>query len=362
MDYYRLVRPALFALPPEGAHGLSLWALRLGLAPRCAPVGDPILAQKLFGLDFANPVGLAAGYDKNAVATVALPGLGFGFVEVGTVTPRAQKGNPRPRLFRLAGDGAIINRLGFNNAGQTAMRQRLENRTGGRRGGIIGVNIGANRDSADPISDYVAGFTAMAPVADYIAVNISSPNTPGLRDLQARAKIGELLARLSQARAEAPDAAKTPILIKIAPDLERQALADIVEAAVDTGMDGLIVANTTTARPGLEGKAARQAGGLSGRPLFAPSTAMLAQTYLLAKGRLPLIGVGGISSGADALTKIKAGASLVQLYTGLVYEGPGLVGRILGELASGLRRQGFDSLQAAVGVEADELARGFAKK
>ncbi|MHA1524909.1 MAG: quinone-dependent dihydroorotate dehydrogenase [Alphaproteobacteria bacterium] len=358
MDFYRLVRPALFALPPECAHGLSLWALGLGLGPRRAAGNDPILATQVFGLTFANPLGLAAGYDKNAHVAGALSRLGLGFVEVGTVTPRAQTGNPAPRLFRLTRHGAIINRLGFNNAGLAAMCQRLEARgPGGRRTGIIGVNIGANRDSTDPISDYAQCLAALAPVADYIAVNISSPNTPGLRDLQERRQITQLLERLSRTRAQAQSGASIPILVKIAPDLEASALGDIVEAAVDTGMDGLIVANTTIARPGLQGSMARQGGGLSGRPLFAPSTALLAQAFLKARGRLPLVGVGGVSSGADALAKIKAGASLVQLYTGLVFAGPALVGRVLGDLGAGLRAQGFGSVGAAVGVEAERLAR-----
>ncbi|MFV2091865.1 MAG: quinone-dependent dihydroorotate dehydrogenase [Hyphomicrobiales bacterium] len=365
-DTYRLVRPVFFALPPERAHGLSLWALRLGLGPRRAAATDdgPILAQRVFGLNFTNPVGLAAGYDKNAVATKALSGLGFGFVEVGTVTPRPQQGNPGPRLFRLIEHGAIINRLGFNNAGQPAMRRRLNARAepNAHRPGIVGVNIGANRDSTDPIEDYANGLAAMMPVADYITVNISSPNTPGLRDLQARKNITALLKRLSDTRAGAlaNGAPNVPILVKIAPDLDQPALADIVEAAVDAGMDGLIVANTTTARPGLGGRMAGLAGGLSGRPLFAPSTALLAQAFLLARGRLALVGVGGICSGADALVKIKAGASLVQLYTGLVFAGPGLVTRVLADLAAALRAEGFAGIGDVVGVDAPRLARRLA--
>jgi dihydroorotate dehydrogenase len=334
-------------LPPETAHRLSLRLL--AWAPR-ALVGtsrpdDPILASRAFGLDFPNPVGLAAGYDKNAEAFGPAMRLGFGFVEIGSVTPRPQAGNPQPRLFRLTEDRAVINRMGFNNDGLAAVAARLARR---KAGGIIGANLGKNKDSADAAADYAAGVRALGPHADYLVINVSSPNTPGLRALQGRKPLAALIAAVREARG----AARPPLLLKIAPDLTEADKQDIAEVALASGLDGLIVSNTTIARPAdLRGAAKAETGGLSGRPLFAPSTAVLSDMYRLTGGKLPLIGVGGIGSAADAYAKIRAGASLLQIYTALVYEGPGLVERIKQGLAAKLRADGFTSIAQAVGAD-----------
>ncbi|MGF1594537.1 MAG: quinone-dependent dihydroorotate dehydrogenase [Kiloniellaceae bacterium] len=348
MEAFSLLGPLLRRLDPETAHGLTLWALRRGLAPRVAAPDDPVLACELWGLTFANPLGLAAGFDKDARVMAAMLGLGFGFVEVGSVTPRPQPGNPKPRIFRLPEDGAVINRLGFNNAGMEAARARLAAfREAGPARGPVGVNLGKNKDSA-AAGDYVLGAAALGPLADYLVVNVSSPNTPGLRALQGRAKLEELLGRVLAAL---PDPAP-PLLVKIAPDLTAEDKADIAAVALSLGISGLIATNTTIARPAdLKAAARTEAGGLSGRPLFGLSTAVLGDLYRLTEGKIPLIGVGGIASGADAYRKIRAGASLVQLYTGLVYGGPALVGRIKTELARLLREDGFASVSAAVGAD-----------
>lgn len=344
---FALARPLLLALDPEKAHKLTVRAMALGLGPRAAAQDPPQLAQTLLGLHLPNPVGLAAGFDKNIEVPDAMLGLGFGFVETGTVTPRPQTGNPSPRLFRLAEDGAVINRLGFNNEGHDTAFTRLSARKG--RSGVVGINIGANKDSDDPITDYVAGLKRLGPFASYVTVNISSPNTPGLRGLQAQEPLNRLLGALAETRAGMAE--RRPILLKIAPDLDEQALADIVEAALTHGLDGLIISNTTIARPEtLKSAQAKEAGGLSGRPLFAPSTALLAQAARLAQKRLVLVGAGGIFSGADAYAKIRAGASLVQLYTALIYEGPGLIGRIKRDLAACLARDGFTTVADAAGT------------
>ena len=340
-------------LPPETAHAAAFMVLRgmerTGLL--CVPrQDDPILAVRLWKRDFPNPLGLAAGFDKNAIAPGALLGLGFGFVEVGTVTPRPQPGNPRPRLFRLPMDGALINRMGFNNDGVQAIASRLMTR---RRTGWIGVNVGRNRDSPNAVADYVQGVRVLAPLADYLVINVSSPNTPGLRALQGRDALAELVARVREAldQAMAGESLKPPLLVKLAPDLTPAELADSAAVALAGGVDGLIATNTTLERPpSLRDPARREAGGLSGRPLFAASTAVLAELYRLTGGHLPLIGVGGVESGADALAKIKAGASLVQIYTALIGEGPGVVERIKGELAVLLRNEGYRTLADAVGV------------
>jgi dihydroorotate dehydrogenase len=325
--YDRLAGPFLRALDPEQAHRLAITALRL--APLPSPSVDaPRLAVRAFGLDFPNPLGMAAGFDKNAEAADGILRRGFGFAEVGTVTPRAQAGNPHPRLFRLEADEAIINRLGFNNDGHAAVLARLKARPGG---GIVGVNIGSNRDAADRIADYVAGIEAFAPAASYFTVNVSSPNTPGLRNLQQAAALGDLLARVLEARDQAAArSGRRPVLLKIAPDLGLGDLDDVVAVSRRRGIDGLIVSNTTIARPATlrDTERAREQGGLSGRPLFAVATRVLAQTFVRVEGAFPLIGVGGIDSGAAALAKIRAGASLIQLYTGLVFRGPGLIQEI----------------------------------
>jgi len=334
-------------LPPETAHHLTLRALALGLVPAPGGTPEPLLRTTLWGRDFPNPIGLAAGFDKNAAVPDAMLGLGFGFVEIGSVTPLAQAGNPKPRIFRIGEDGAVINRLGFNNDGLDLVAARLAARP---RRGIVGANIGKNRDSRDAVADYEAGIRAFAPLADYLVVNISSPNTPGLRDLQRRHEVTALLERLLAARRAAVSGTPPPLLVKIAPDLTEEERADLADVALTSGIDGLIIANTTVARPpGLRGVHAHEPGGLSGKPLFAPSTALLAEMYRRTKGRVPLIGVGGIANGADAYAKIRAGASLVQLYTALIYQGPGLVERIKSELAALLRRDRFASVAAAIG-------------
>jgi dihydroorotate dehydrogenase len=350
-DLYPLIRPLLRLLPAEAAHRLSIAALSAGLgallADRNAGFDPPILGQRLFGLDFPNPIGLAAGYDKDARVPDALLRLGFGFVELGTVTPRPQRGNPKPRLFRLERDGAIVNRLGFNSGGLDPVAARLARRRG--RPGIVGLNLGRNRDSRDAAADYVEGLRRAAGLVRYVTVNVSSPNTQGLRELQRGATLDLLLRRLLAARDEIGQ--KVPLLLKIAPDLAAEERRDIAEIALAVGIDGLVVANTTVARPqGLTSRHASEAGGLSGRPLFAPSTALLADMYRLTEGRLPLIGVGGLCDAADAYAKIRAGASLVQLYTSLVFTGPALVGRIKRGLAALLHEGGYSNITEAVGA------------
>ncbi|MDZ3838238.1 MAG: quinone-dependent dihydroorotate dehydrogenase [Rhodospirillales bacterium] len=351
-DRFRLARPLLHAIDPERAHELTVMALRAGLAGRSAAPSDPVLATRVLGLDFANPLGLAAGFDKNAAVADAMLGLGFGFVEVGTVTLRPQRGNPKPRLFRLPADGAVINRMGFNNDGLDAVRARLESRRAngrarGRRG-IVGANVGPNKDAADPVADCARCVESLAPVADYLVVNVSSPNTLGLRALQAKDALLPLLGACLAARGSG--GRPPPLLVKIAPDLSGEELQGVATAAMSAGIDGLIATNTTLARPpSLRDVHRSEAGGLSGRPLLAPSTAILAQLFRLTEGAVPLIGVGGIASGADAYAKIRAGASLLQLYTALVYGGPGLVLRILTELAALLRADGFTCIGDAVG-------------
>lgn len=342
------ILPLMRLLPPEMAHGLSVRALALGLVRPRHDGDDPILRIRVWEREFANPIGLAAGYDKNAEVPDALLGLGFGFVEIGSVTPRPQHGNPKPRLFRLGLDGAIINRLGFNSEGLAAAAARLAARR--NRGGIVGANIGKNRDATDAEADYERGVRMLAPLADYLVINVSSPNTPGLRDLQRRSAVTALITRLLAARDAAVPQRSPPLLIKIAPDLTEEERADLADVALTSKIDGLVISNTTVTRPpGLRGGNAHEPGGLSGKPLFAPSTALLAEMYRRTGGRVPLIGVGGVASGADAYAKIRAGASLVQLYTALVYQGPDLVGRIKTDLAARLRRDGFKSVAAAVG-------------
>jgi dihydroorotate dehydrogenase len=303
---------------------------------------------RAFGLEFPNPVGLAAGFDKDAQVPGAMARFGFGFVECGTVTPRPQAGNPRPRLFRLGADGAVINRMGFNNGGMAAAAANLKARRGS---GIVGINIGANKDSADRIADYAACYAVLAPLADYVTVNVSSPNTPGLRGLQDREALTRLLASLVEARARG---VHRPLLLKIAPDLDDHALDAIAEvvrtSALEGAIEGLIVSNTTIARPALTSAHAGQAGGLSGAPLFEPSTRILGEMYRRLDGAVTLVGVGGIASGADAYAKIRAGASLVQLYSALALQGPALVGRVKRELAALLARDGYASVAAAVGT------------
>jgi dihydroorotate dehydrogenase len=353
---YHLARPLLFTLDPERAHGLTLAALEAGVHPRPAAADDARLALTVWGLDFPNPLGVAAGFDKDARVAGSLLAMGFGHAEVGTVTPRPQQGNPRPRVFRLLRDRALINRLGFNNAGHTAALARLRQ---GAQSGVVGVNIGANRDATDRVADYVAGVRAFWDVASYLTVNISSPNTPGLRDLQAPAELDALLGRVLAER-EALLAAgrpRRPIVVKLSPDIAEADLQPITGVLASRGVDGIAVSNTTLARDGLADAAlAKEAGGVSGPPLFQRSTAMLARVYLLTGGRIPLIGIGGIDSGAAAIAKLEAGATLLQLYTGLVYEGPGLLARIKGDLAAYLDHAKLPRIVDATGRRAQEWA------
>ena len=352
---FDLALPLLRSLPPETAHRTTLRALAAVGRMRTrhpAAADPPCLAVRLWGRGFPNPVGLAAGFDKHAEVPDAMLGFGFGFVEVGTVTPRPQPGNPPPRLFRLTEDQALINRFGFNSEGLPAVAARLRARRG--KGGIVGANIGKNRDTQDDIGDYVQGVAMLAPLADYLTINVSSPNTPGLRNLQRKSTLERLIERVMAARQAAVSREPPPLLLKIAPDLTREERRDIAQVALASGIDGLIVANCTVARPAtLKSRHAPEPGGLSGPVLFAPSTALLAEMYRLTQGKIPLVGTGGIASGADAYAKIRAGASLVQLYTALVYQGPGLVERIKRELVQLLDRDGHASVPAAVGTAAD---------
>ena len=352
MDAFQLLSPLLRLLPAEFAHGLTLRALTAGLVPPQPDVSHPSLETVLWGRTFPNPVGLAAGFDKNAEVAGAMLTLGFGFVEAGSVTPRPQPGNPKPRLFRLPQDKAIINRMGFNNHGLEVFATNLVRRP---HHGIVGVNLGKNKDTADAAVDYEIGAKCLAPLADYLVINVSSPNTPGLRALQGRKQLMDLVARTRNAldSAISPRAtSKPPLLLKIAPDLVDDDLKDIANIAMFGGLDGLIVSNTTVARPEtLISSRAKQTGGLSGQPLFDSSTAILRRMYALTFGRVPIIGVGGISSGMDAYLKIRAGASLVQLYSALVYQGPGLVTAIKRDLIELLARDGFKSISQAVGAD-----------
>ncbi len=372
IDPFGLALPFLRLLDAEDAHRATIAALKR-LPPRAPEKDDPRLAVSAFGLDFPNPVGLAAGFDKNAEVPDAMLGFGFGFVEVGTLTPRPQPGNARPRAFRLVEDRGVVNRYGFNNDGHAPALERLTRRlarlaetkerrhygAGPYRGahdgaGVVGVNVGANKDAEDRIADYVAGVDAFAEAADYFTINVSSPNTPGLRDLQEPAALADLLARVIETRDAAP--VRRPVLLKIAPDLALDQLDGIVRVARDLRIDGMIVSNTTVSRPAtLRSSLAKETGGLSGKPLFSLSTHMLAQTYLRVEGQFPIIGVGGVDSAEAARAKIEAGATLVQLYSALVYEGPGLVARIKRGLVETLAREGT-TLPALVGGAARTVA------
>jgi dihydroorotate dehydrogenase len=344
MVLYKFLRPFAFALDAERAHRatIDLLKLRTGTAFPPEPPSTPALETTVGGLAFPNPIGLAAGFDKDAEVPEQMLSVGFGFIEVGTVTPRPQQGNPKPRLFRLVEDQAVINRMGFNNRGQADARRRLDRRARWR--GIVGVNIGANKDSTDRIADYVAGVKMMSPVADYLTVNISSPNTPGLRNLQAGGELDELLSAVREAREP-----NVPVFLKVAPDLEMGDHERIVRSAIDNGVDALIVSNTTLSRPSLRSKFANEAGGLSGRPLKKLALEQLRAFRAASGGGIPLIAVGGIENADDAWERIIAGASLVQLYSAMVYEGPGIARRIAHDLATRLRRSGMSNIAEAVG-------------
>lgn len=347
--FYRAVRPALSLADPERAHRLAVLALQAGLYGH-AEAPDPVLACRVAGLDVTSPVGLAAGFDKDAEVPDAALALGFGHVEVGGVTPRPQPGNPRPRLFRLDEDGAVINRYGLNSAGLDIVAARLAARrqVGSRP---VGVNLGKHKDTSDEAADFVEGARRLAPLADFLVVNVSSPNTPGLRNLQGRDSMRRIVLAVKEARDAAPGR-HPPLLVKLAPDLDDAGLADAAAVALETGLDGLIMGNTTVARPPeLASRHRGESGGLSGKPLLGPATERLGALYRATGGRLPLIGTGGISSGQDAYAKIRAGASLVQLYTAMVFEGPGLAARVNRDLAALLHRDGFRSVAEAVGAD-----------
>jgi dihydroorotate dehydrogenase len=344
--------PLLRWFDPEDAHRLAIQGLRL-LPPGRPRIDNPMLAVRAFGLNFPNPIGIAAGFDKNAEVPDELLRLGFGFVEIGSVTPKPQPGNPRPRLFRLEADDGVINRLGFNSEGGDAVLRRMAARA--NRGGIVGINIGANKDSPDRTADYVNLIEKFAPVASYFTINVSSPNTPGLRNLQQASQLDDLLGRVIDAREQVrKQAGESPVLLKVAPDLSLNELDDVVQIARSRRVDGMIVSNTTLARPPSlrSGARANEQGGLSGRPLFRLSTRMVAETYVRVEGAFPLIGVGGIDSGGAALMKIRAGASLIQLYSALVYKGLGLIDDIKTDLVSVLRRTGRESIDEIVGADA----------
>jgi len=352
-----LARPLLFTLDPEKAHGMTIAALKTLPVPQTG-AHDPVLAVDCFGLHFSAPLGMAPGFDKGGEVPDPLMRLGFSHVEVGTITPLPQPGNPKPRLFRLVEDDAVINRFGFNSEGHDVVYARLTARKG--RGGIVGVNVGANKESEDRAGDYAKGIRAFVDVADYFTINISSPNTPGLRDLQQASALDALLARSLDVRDEmAATYGRKPVLLKIAPDLTAGDLDDVVRVARDRKVDGMIVGNTTITRhDSLKSGQKGEAGGLSGKPLFDLSTKMLAATYQRVEGQFPLIGVGGIQDAQTALTKIEAGACLLQVYSALVYEGPGLVGAVHRGLAQELKRRGT-TLAQITGSRAKELAAGF---
>lgn len=344
-DLHGLATYALRNLDPEDAHTLAIKGLKAGLGPR-APADDPILATDLAGLKLPNPVGLAPGFDKNAEVFAPMLRAGFGFVECGTVTPKAQAGNPRPRLFRLSEDRAVINRMGFNNEGLEPFAARLAH----HRAGIVGANLGANKDSEDRLADYTACLRRLWGMASYFAINISSPNTPGLRALQTRAALDDLLGRLMDTADSLPQGVAVPMFLKVAPDLEDGEVEAIADTVANHGLAGVIVSNTTIGRPLLKSRFRDETGGLSGAPLFELSTRMLGRFHQAAAGRFLLIGAGGVASGADAYAKVRAGASAVQLYSALAYEGPGLVLRIKRDLAARLRADGFSSVAEAVGA------------
>ncbi len=344
-DWYSLVDSVLSRLDAETAHGMALRVLKSGLMPGDQRPDPPSLSVAVWGRSVPNPIGLAAGFDKNAEVPDALLALGFGLVEIGSVTPRPQEGNPRPRLFRLPEDRGVINRMGFPGQGLDAARARLAARP---RRGFVGVNVGANKDSTDRAADYVTGCVALAHYADYLVCNVSSPNTPGLRTLQGRTELAGLLKRVQDAIAAKP----VPLLVKIAPDASDDDLDDIVAVCRELRMDGIIVGNTTLSRPSsLRAPRRQEAGGLSGAPLMALSTEVLRRAARRVERQFPLIGCGGIASGADAYAKIRAGASLVQLYSAMVYDGPPLIRRIKDELAALLKRDGFASVAQAVGAD-----------
>ena len=357
LDLYAFAKPFVHALDPEKAHTLTIRMLKTGITGLTHPPRRySRLKTEIFGLSFDNPVGLAAGFDKDAEVMSGAQRMGFGFVEAGSVTPKPQSGNDKPRLFRLTADKAVINRFGFNNKGLDAFANRLERFKPpyGKSRSVVGANVGANKDATDRTADYETCIDRLYGLSDYFTVNISSPNTPGLRALQSRETLEDLVNRVLAVRARkmGDGARRIPILVKIAPDLTEDDVSDIAAVALGSDIDGLIVSNTTIERPdSLKSHDKGEAGGLSGKPLFEPSTKMLARMFEATEGKIPLVGVGGISSGTDAYAKIRAGASLVQLYSALVFEGPGLVERVKRELNSMLEKDGFETVADAVGAD-----------
>ncbi|PHR60121.1 MAG: dihydroorotate dehydrogenase (quinone) [Robiginitomaculum sp.] len=347
--FHNLALHAIKALPPEPAHRVALKGLKLGFGPKHT-LNDPLLKTEIAGLELPNPVGLAAGFDKDAEVSDAMLAAGFGFVECGSVTPFPQAGNPKPRLFRLNEDNGVVNRMGFNNHGLDVFENNLKTRK--NKTGIVGANLGANKDSTDRVADYVLGLTRLWGHADYFTINISSPNTPGLRDLQSGDALDELLGQISETRARlSGDASSAPIFLKVAPDLDNAQIERMTEQARTYGMSGIIVSNTTISRPdSLKSNFKSETGGLSGAPVFRLSTRILSEFYAASQGRIPLIGVGGIASGGDAYIKIRAGASAVQLYSSLIYEGPSLAAAICKDLSARLKADGFTSVAQAVGT------------
>lgn len=355
MAFYDLAKPLIFTLPPETAHRMTLRLMKMGMAPQPRAFEDPVLETSLWGLDFKNPIGLAAGFDKDAEVIAPVLRCGFGFVELGSVTPRPQRGNDKPRIFRDAGNAAVINRMGFPSRGLDYFKANLERfrAQDNPPPGIVGVNAGKNKLTEQAEEDYCRVIGALAPLADYLVVNVSSPNTPGLRDLQEGGALGALLAHVVETRDSAVKSVKKPpVLVKLAPDLDREQLGEAVSTVLAAGIDGLVISNTTLARPdALDAKFAAEQGGLSGRPLKDKATQMIHEAFTLSEGKLPIIGVGGVESGADAYAKIRAGASLVQLYSALVFKGPALVSDIKRDLAGHLKRDGFARLADAVGAD-----------
>ncbi len=354
-SFYKILRPLLFRVDPEAAHGLSIKAMKAGMFPSCGGTDFPSLAMDVWGLKFPNPVGLSAGFDKDAEVIAPALRMGFGFVEAGTVTMKPQDGNPKPRVFRNAASEAVINRMGFPGGGVKIFKQNLERFLAGSNppAGIVGLNIGMNKGQTDPVKDYCGLIKLLGPMADYITVNISSPNTPGLRDLQKRKPLTDLLTQLQEQRAVSCGDHPPPLLVKLAPDLDEAQCAELAEVCLGVKVDGIILTNTTLDRPEyLDDDFRAQQGGLSGQPVFEKSTAVLKQFYQLTKGEIPLVGVGGVSSGAQAYAKIKAGASLVQVYTGLVFKGPSLPRDICHEMAVLLEKDGYQHLSEAVGIDA----------
>lgn len=355
VNIYKVAKPVIFKMDPEKAHQLTIKALKTGISlNRCAQK-DERLQQELWGLNFKNPLGMAPGFDKNAEVPNELINIGFGFVEVGTITPKPQEGNPKPRIFRLAKDHAVINRLGFNNEGHDAALLRLQGRN---MNGVIGVNIGANKESDNRVEDYLKGFQTFQGVADYFTINISSPNTPGLRDLQSPEALDELLSNLMQARTDIIDhgGRMRPIFVKLAPDIDDKDLEPIIYKLLDHKVDAVIISNTTLSRTGLTDPFKNETGGLSGRPLFKKSTRMLARVHLISEGALPIIGVGGIENAETAWQKLEAGANLIQLYSGMIYQGPSIISNILKGLSQRLDQEQLHSLASIRGRTADDWA------